>query len=41
MTPSVTWDDETHAGATKSAMYQVKDGKLVAVTDYETLPETK
>jgi branched-chain amino acid transport system substrate-binding protein len=41
LTPSVTWNDETHAGATKSAMYQVKDGKLVAVSDYEALPETK
>jgi branched-chain amino acid transport system substrate-binding protein len=41
VTPSVTWDDTTHAGATKSAMYQVKDGGLVAVTDYETLPEAE
>lgn len=40
VTPSVTWNDETHAGATKSAMYQIKGGKLVAVTEYEALPET-
>lgn len=39
--PSVTWTDKTHAGATKAAMYQVTGGKLKAVTEYETLPETK
>lgn len=41
LTPSVTWNDETHAGATKAAMYQIKGGKLEAVTGYETLPETE
>ncbi len=41
LTPSVTWDDTTHAGATKSAMYQVKGGKLEVQTEYELLPETK
>lgn len=40
LTPSVTWNDETHAGATKSAMYQVRGGDLEAVTEYETLPES-
>lgn len=38
VTPSVTWNDETHAGATKAAMYQIQDGKLVPKTKYETLP---
>jgi branched-chain amino acid transport system substrate-binding protein len=41
LTPSVTWTDETHAGATKAAMYQIKSGKLEAVTEYETLPEVE
>jgi branched-chain amino acid transport system substrate-binding protein len=41
VTPSVTWNDETHAGATKSAMYQVKGGKLEAVSEYQTLPEAE
>lgn len=41
LTPSVTWDNTTHAGATKAAMYQIKGGALVSVTDYQTLPEVK
>ncbi|MEU3458042.1 ABC transporter substrate-binding protein [Micromonospora sp. NPDC006766] len=41
LTPSVTWTDQTHAGATKAAMYQIKGGKLVAITRYDTLPESE
>jgi ABC-type branched-subunit amino acid transport system substrate-binding protein len=41
VTPSVTWNDETHAGATKSAMYQIKGGKLEAVSEYQALPEAE
>jgi ABC-type branched-subunit amino acid transport system substrate-binding protein len=41
LTPSVTWNGETRVGATKAAMYRVKGGGLEAVTEYETLPETK
>ena len=41
LTPSVTWNDETHAGATKAAMYQIKSEKLVAITEYQTLPESQ
>lgn len=41
LTPSVTWNDETRVGATKSAFYQIdEDGELVQETEYETQPES-
>jgi branched-chain amino acid transport system substrate-binding protein len=40
--PSVTWNEETHAGATKAAMYQINGGgELEAVTEYQPLPEVE
>ncbi len=41
VTPSVTWSEETHAGATQSAMYQIADSTLVSVTPYEEQPNIK
>lgn len=38
LTPSVTWNDESVAGATKAAMFKIVDGILERQSEYAELP---